>query len=402
MNSRSRGFTLVELLVVIAIIATLIGLLLPAVQSVRESARKSQCSNNVRQIALAALNHETANNRWPTSGEGIDFGRGRLKCLNVESCFVQMLPFFEQANLAAKWQWKRCYWDTLAGSGVPGGNSQLAATRIPTLLCPTNGLTKDEFAGLSTGAATARTAGVAMQYQYYGQTDYMPVAFTDLSQTDGTRQKVVMVSSRGAYKAGLLSVLGDTNMKNAVDGTSQTAIFFENAGRSLQTVGTRDVVLNRSTTWYRSSGTGVAVPLTSGDSMFAASSDNPSSRTVPNRWADPDNAMGVSGAANEEMASPRTQPIINNNRNPLPGGKASDGSISTYGGGINGSFTGIECSWDVTNCGSNDEPFSLHAGAGCFAGFADGSVHWLSEKLDVQVIRQVCDPADGDGSLPND
>jgi hypothetical protein len=102
------------------------------------------------------------------------------------------------------------------------------------------------------------------------------------------------------------------------------------------------------------------------------------------------------------MASPRTQPIINNNRNPLPGGKASDGSISTYGGGINGSFTGIECSWDVTNCGSNDEPFSLHAGAGCFAGFADGSVHWLSEKLDVQVIRQVCDPADSDGSLPND
>lgn len=53
----------------------------------------------------------------------------------------------------------------------------------------------------------------------------------------------------------------------------------------------------------------------------------------------------------------------------------------------------------MNNCGSNDEPFSLHAGNGCFAGFADGSVHWLNEKLDVQVLRQLSDPADGDAPL---
>ena len=393
-----KGFTLVELLVVIAILATLIGLLLPAVQSARESARKAQCQNNVRQLALGALNFESSNKRWPTSGEGVDFARDKMKALNVESFFVQILGFIEQVNLASKWQSKRPYWDTTAANGVAGGNSQLAATKVKTFLCPSNGITKDEFGGTSTGAAKS---GVSGQYAYYGQTDYMPIAYTDLSPTDGTRQKATSSSSRGAYKPGLLSLMGDTGIKDAVDGTSNTAIFFEDAGRSLQTVGSRDATASGATAWYRSGGVGAATLVSGTDALFSSSSsDNPSSKTVPNRWADPDNASGVSGPPNEEQLTARTQPIINNNRSPLPGGKASDGSISSFGGGKNGTAEGSDCSWDKNNCGSNDEPFSLHAGNGCFAGFADGSVHWLSEKLDVQVVRQLSDPADGDAPLP--
>lgn len=68
--SSTRGFTLVELLVVIAIIGILVALLLPAVQMARESARRSQCANNLKQLALAALNHESAQKHFPTGGWG--------------------------------------------------------------------------------------------------------------------------------------------------------------------------------------------------------------------------------------------------------------------------------------------------------------------------------------------
>ncbi len=93
---RRWAFTLVELLVVIAIIGILIALLLPAVQAAREAARRSQCSNNLKQAGLALLNYESAYRSFPFRMGGTEQGGDTKSNTNRIAGWVPLLPFMEQ------------------------------------------------------------------------------------------------------------------------------------------------------------------------------------------------------------------------------------------------------------------------------------------------------------------
>ena len=130
---RSRsGFTLVELLVVIAIIGILIGMLLPAVQSVREAARRIACANNVRQMGLATLNYESAHMAFPaTWAPAGDPETGNIDGWSVQG---QILPFLEQGNLYSEIDFALSY--NASTINISGTDQRLSSVRVAVYQCP--------------------------------------------------------------------------------------------------------------------------------------------------------------------------------------------------------------------------------------------------------------------------
>jgi prepilin-type N-terminal cleavage/methylation domain-containing protein len=133
-----RGFTLVELLVVISIIAILITLLFPAVQMAREAARRTQCSNKMRQIGLALHNFQTQNKRFPPACRvGRDPLTGNVIDIMGWSWIVDILPGLEQEELWSTLDTRRG--KPLVQNGSPDSHLLARGTSLKQLLCPSAG-----------------------------------------------------------------------------------------------------------------------------------------------------------------------------------------------------------------------------------------------------------------------
>ncbi len=250
---RVSGFTLVELLVVIAIIGILVSLLLPAVQAAREAARRMQCSNNLKQIALAAHNFHDTHKKFPPgcqASKTMNYGSNRTtRRSEFVGALVHLFPFMElntifdqldvstNINKPYRTPWvpgdpqcgDNAWWDT---ASPPGGNPvswQMAQTKISMLLCPSAdpyGNTLGTFATFFQHLVGALT----MQGVYFpiasggaqlGRTNYLPVAGA-----------IGNLDASAYYRQweGVFSSDTKNDFATVLDGTSSTLFFGEYLG----------------------------------------------------------------------------------------------------------------------------------------------------------------------------
>lgn len=240
---RQTAFTLVELLVVIAIIGILIALLLPAVQAAREAARRSQCSNNLKQLGLACHNYHDVFKRFPynfDTGNSVYPGCPTSRW-NSFSWIVKALPFMEQQPL-----YDRFDQNVQDGNTGTANNIALRQTILPTVLCPSNDqepLRDSQVPGYRWGTVD-RGAGT----DYVGNLGHINGGWKDCGATPTFDDPATPAGDPGVFLVGsnpgtpwvngeafseqtningVFKYCGSVNMAQITDGTSSTLLAFE-------------------------------------------------------------------------------------------------------------------------------------------------------------------------------
>jgi prepilin-type N-terminal cleavage/methylation domain-containing protein len=235
--ARRSAFTLIELLVVIAIIAILIGLLLPAVQKVREAAARLKCQNNLKQIALAAHNYESANGVLPPGylgdlPRGIPgatiFANGQWVCV-----LAFLLPHLEQENV---YRQLNVNWnvDQVGPIWTSDGPTWTAAhTRLPGFICPSSDdpyTSPNMVSRLTTSAATAAATSGTLSWRTFAAATEQGLGRTNYTGCLGR----LGFTGAGAVdrQEGVFSNRSKTTLVGITDGTSNTFMFGETLGRT--------------------------------------------------------------------------------------------------------------------------------------------------------------------------
>jgi prepilin-type N-terminal cleavage/methylation domain-containing protein/prepilin-type processing-associated H-X9-DG protein len=199
-TSRRTAFTLIELLVVIAIIAILIGLLLPAVQKVRDAAARAQCQNNLHQVALAIFNYESTYQALPTSTRPA----GSTSLPRI-SWTIGVLPYIEQGNLSKNYD-LTTNWDSTT-------NQPITSQPIKIFLCP--GTPNPNRLDGDPQAATWSDI----------------VAVTDYAASTCVSSLATNINSTGVAENGMLVKNRVSKLGDVTDGLSNTLLLIESAGR---------------------------------------------------------------------------------------------------------------------------------------------------------------------------
>jgi prepilin-type N-terminal cleavage/methylation domain-containing protein/prepilin-type processing-associated H-X9-DG protein len=216
---RRPGFTLIELLVVISIIAVLIALLLPAVQAAREAARRTQCVNNLKQLALAASNYHDANGCYPPGS--VSAWSDRIA--ENFSCYVRMLPYLEQAPLYGAMN------VLLTCREID--NATIVSTGLSVLWCPSDPLAaqpgpyQPAFFPNSVYSYPPQGTNFVLYYDSYaansGTWDMEIAAFYPSDPTQRANRKACM--------NGVIYNESTVSLAQVTDGTSNTIMFGERA-----------------------------------------------------------------------------------------------------------------------------------------------------------------------------